>query len=68
MEALRNYQKVFVTLPDADLKFLRTISKRMGWDMKKERKSGIDKGLEDIRKGNVFYAKNSDDLLKQILG
>lgn len=68
MEALRNYQKVFVTLPDADLKFLRTISKRMGWDMKKERKSGIDKGLEDIRKGNVFRAKNSDDLLKQILG
>lgn len=68
MEALRNYQKVFVTLPDADIKFLRTISKRMGWDMKKERKSGIDKGLEDIRKGNVFRAKNTDDLLKQILG
>ena len=68
MEALGNYQKVFVTLPDADLQFLRTISKRMGWNMKKERKSGIDKGLEDIRKGNVFRAKNSDDLLKQILG
>lgn len=68
METLGNYQKVFVTLPDADLQFLRTISKRMGWEMKKERKSGIDKGLEDIRKGNVFYAKNSDDLLKQILG
>lgn len=68
METLGNYQKVFVTLPDADLQFLRTISKRMGWEMKKERKSGIDKGLEDIRKGNVFHAKNSDDLLKQILG
>ncbi|MCH5175665.1 MAG: hypothetical protein J1F40_07250 [Prevotellaceae bacterium] len=68
MEALRNYQKVFVTLPDTDIKFLRTISKRMGWEMKKERKSGIDKGLEDIRKGNVFRAKNTDDLLKQILG
>ena len=31
-------------------------------------RSGIDKGLEDIRKGNLFHAKDSDDLIKQILG
>lgn len=30
--------------------------------------SGIDKGLEDIDKGNVFYAKNSTDLVRQIFG
>jgi predicted transcriptional regulator len=40
----------------------------MGWSLKLQRKSGIDKGLEDIKKGNVFHAKNSEDLLKQILG
>ena len=32
------------------------------------RKSGIEKGLEDIRKENVFRAKNSQDLVNQILG
>jgi len=35
---------------------------------KPKRKTGIEKGLEDIRKGNVYHAKNSDDLIKQILG
>jgi hypothetical protein len=50
------------------LSFLRTLSKKMGWTMRRHRKTGIEKGLEDIRKGNVFHAKNSEDLIKQILG
>ncbi len=61
-------ENVQLTLPNADLSFLRTLSKKMGWSLKLQRKSGIDKGLEDIRKGNVFHAKNSEDLIKQILG
>ena len=68
-------ESVQLTLPNADLSFLRTISKKMGWSLKLQRKqtrpkvkSGIEKGLEDIRKGNVFHAKDSDDLIKQILG
>ncbi len=61
-------ENVQLTLPNADLSFLRTLSKKMGWSLKLQRKSGIDKGLEDIRKGNVFQAKNSEDLIKQILG
>ena len=28
--------------------------------------SGIDKGLKDIEDDNVFYAKDSADLVKQI--
>ena len=36
--------------------------------VKVDDKSGIEKGLEDVRKGNVFYAKDSEDLIKQILG
>lgn len=35
---------------------------------KRAKKTGIEKGLEDIRKGNVFHAKDSEDLIKQILG
>lgn len=63
-----NNKTVNISLPDSDMSFLRTISKKMGWKIRQERKSGIDKGLEDIRKGNVYHAKNSEDLIKQILG
>ena len=68
MQSLSIQENVQLTLPNADLSFLRTISKKMGWSLKLQRKSGIDKGLEDIRKGNIFHAKNSEDLLRQILG
>ena len=61
-------ENVQLTLPNTDINFLRTISKKMGWSLKRQRKSGIEKGLEDIRKGNVYHAKNSEDLIKQILG
>lgn len=30
--------------------------------------TGIDKGLDDIKKGNVYQAKNSADLVSQIFG
>jgi len=68
MQAIQTTENVQLTLPNADLSFLRTISKKMGWSLKRQRKSGIEKGLEDVRKGNVFHAKNSEDLIKQILG
>lgn len=61
-------EKVSLSLPNGDLSLLRNLSKKMGWTMRRQRKSGIEKGLEDIRKGNVYYAKNSEDLIKQILG
>ncbi len=68
MQSTSIIENVQLTLPNADIKFLRTLSKKMGWSLKIKRKSGIEKGLEDIRKGNVFHAKNSQDLINQILG
>ena len=68
MQTIVTNESVQLTMQNADLSFLRTISKIMGWSLKIQRKSGIEKGLEDIRKGNVFHAKDSDDLIKQILG
>ena len=65
MQAIQTTENVQLTLPNADLSFLRTISRKMGWSLKRQRKSGIEKGLEDVRKGNVFHAKNSEDLIKQ---
>ena len=68
MQTVIANESVQLTLPYSDISFLRTISKKMGWSLKLQRKSGIEKGLDDIRKGNVFHAKNSEDLIKQILG
>jgi len=61
-------ENVIISLPNGDLSLLRSLSKKMGWTMRRQPKSGIEKGLEDIRKGNVFHAKDSEDLVKQILG
>lgn len=68
METIEYTENVQLTVPTNDISFLRSIAKRMGWVVKRPRKSGIEKGMEDIRKGNVFHAKNSEDLIKQILG
>ena len=68
MNPTTSYQTVNLTLPNADVSFLRTLSKKMGWSVRSERKSGIEKGLDDIRNGNLYHAKDSEDLLKQIFG
>ena len=31
---------------------------------KRQKRTGIEKGLDDIKKGNVYHAKNSQDLIK----
>lgn len=68
MQAVGISESVTISLPKGDLRLLRNLSKKMGWTIQRKRKSGIEKGLEDIRKGNVYHAKNSEDLIKQILG
>ncbi len=60
-------ENVTLSLPQSDLNFLRSLSKKMGWTIHRHRKNGIEKGLDDIRKGNVYHASNSEDLIKQIL-
>jgi len=93
MQTVATSENVMLSLPYGDLSLLRSLSKKMGWTMRRQHKdaikkvksdthinsnerkqsrqkvkSGIEKGLDDIRKGNVFHAKNSEDLVKQILG
>lgn len=67
MQAVATTGSVQITLPTADFSFLRTLSKKMGWTVKVQHKSGIDKGLDDIRTGNVFHAKDSIDLIQQLM-
>lgn len=68
METIEFTENVQVTIPTGDLSLLRSIAKRMGWIVKRPRKSGIEKGLEDVKNGNVFHANNPVDLVNQILG
>lgn len=70
MESIQS-QTIQITLPQSDLRMLKKLASGMGWvvsSISGRKKSGIEKGLEDIRKGNVFHAKNSQDLVSQILG
>ena len=57
-----------IQVPVVDLAFFRSFIKKMGWTAKKTRMSGIDKSLEDIRRGRVYRAKDSADLIQQIPG
>ena len=68
MDTASTSECVTLMLPNADLSFLRTLSKKMGWTFRHHRKTGIEKGLDDIKKGKVYHAKNSEDLIKQIFG
>ena len=68
MDTTVSSERVYITLPNADMSLLRALAKKMGWTMKRQRKSGIEKGLEDIKYGNVYHAENSEDLINQILG
>lgn len=68
MDTVSTSESVTLMLPNADLNFLRTLSKKMGWTFKRHRKTGIEKGLDDIKKGKVYHANNSEDLIKQIFG
>ena len=63
-------QTIQLTLPKSDIKMLKKLPSGMGWvvtAMSNKKQSGIEKGLEDIRNGNVYHAKNSQDLISQIL-
>ncbi|WP_455634273.1 hypothetical protein [Parabacteroides sp.] len=60
-------KKVEITLPEVDMKLLKELAKKFGWNIGKK-KSGIEKGLEDIKAGRVYKAKDAEDMFKQILG
>ena len=58
-------KKVELSLPEMAL--LKELAKKFGWSIGKK-KSGIQKGLDDIKAGRVHKAKNAEDMFKQILG
>ena len=51
-------KKVEITLPEVDMALLKELAKKFGWNIGRK-KSGIEKGLEDIKAGRTHKAKNA---------
>lgn len=60
-------KRVELTIPEIDMALLKELAKKFGWSIGKK-KSGIQKGLDDIAAGRVYKAKDMDDLKQHLLG
>ena len=49
-------KKVEITLPEVDMALLKELAKKFGWNIGRK-KSGIEKGLEDIKAGRTHKRK-----------
>ena len=59
-------EHISLEVPSFEVPFLRTLSKKMGWTMKRQRKSGLQKAREDVEAGRVYEAKSVEDLMNQL--
>lgn len=59
-------EHISLEVPSLEVSFLRTLSKKMGWTMRRQRKSGLQKALDDVKAGHVYEAKDVDDLMNQL--
>ena len=66
MQTTVSLEGVYVSLPNSDLNLLKTLSKKMGWSIKRQRKSGIEETLDDVKAGRVYEAKSVEDLFEQL--
>ena len=57
-----------MVLPEAsDLHLLRELAARMGWVIEREKRTGLDEAIDDIKAGRVHKAKDVDDLMEQLM-
>lgn len=66
MQSTVSTENVSISLPISDLSFLRTLSKKMGWSLKQQKKSKIELALDDVKTGKVFEASSVEDLMAQL--
>ena len=64
--ATTSLERITLEIPSIEVAFLRTLSKKMGWTMKRHRKSGIQQALEDVEAGRVYEANSVEDLMSQL--
>lgn len=59
-------RQVSISLPASDYRLISTLSHKMGWKLHPQRKSGIEKALDDVRAGRVYEASSVSDLIAQL--
>jgi len=59
-------EQIYLEIPSVEVSFIKTLAKKMGWSIKRKRKSGIQQAIEDVEAGRVYEAKNVEDLIKQL--
>ena len=55
-----------VWLPVSDLSLLRALSKKMGWSIRRQKKSKLDIALEKAKAGKVYEASSVENLIEQL--
>ena len=66
MEKAANLRHVSLSIPQSDYRFISTLSHKMGWTIHRERESGLERAIEDVRAGRVFQADSVEDLIAQL--
>ena len=59
-------RQVSLSIPSGDYRLISTLSHKMGWTIHPQRKSGIEKALDDVRAGRVYEASSVSDLIAQL--
>lgn len=65
-----------LSIPKADVNFFKTMAKKMGWTIKRNKTKELDitktaafrEAKDDVMQGRVYHADTVDDMFKQILG
>ena len=55
-----------VEVPQDDLKLFKSLIKKMGWAVHKQKKGLAEQYLAEIQAGKVFKATDVDDLFNQL--
>jgi len=59
-------RQVYLSIPQSDYRFISALSRKMGWTIHKERKSGLERAVDDVRAGRVYQADSVEDLMAQL--
>ena len=66
METIAPSRQVHLSIPQSDYRFINTLSRKMGWTIHKERKSGMERAMDDVHAGRVYQADSVEDLMAQL--
>ena len=59
-------ERIYLEVPRSEVRFARSLSRKMGWTIRKPRKSGLQQALEDVEARRVYEAKSVEDLMAQL--